>query len=157
MFWTALSTERLKIVPLDPVTAYLTRRRRWFADKDVVRYSELRHGTIREFPGSLWAINADIHIGNLGVEYDIPNQTADLSILIGEKDYWGKGYGLEAWSIMLGHLLETYRKVTAGTMAVNVPMLRVFEKSGMEIEGVRKRHFLFEGQEVDLIMAAKFR
>ena len=135
----------------------MTKRRRWFADKDVVRYSELRHGIMREFPGSLWAIHADKHIGNLGVEYDIPNQTADLSILIGEKDYWGKGYGLEAWSAMLRHLLETYRKVTAGTMAVNKPMLRVFEKSDMEIEGVRKRHFLFEGQEVDLIMAAKFR
>ena len=95
-------------------------------------------------------------IGRLGVTYDHPNGTADLSIMIGDRDYWGVGYGTEAWSLMLEFLLRRSRKVTAGTMSVNEGMLRIFEKSGMGIEGVKKRQFLFEGREVDLVLACKF-
>jgi len=138
----------------------------WFWDREVVKYSELRHLSAPPPPiGELWAIYLDErrvhrchrHIGNLRVAYDIPNAVADLSILIGERDCWGHGYGFEAWNAMLGYLLETQRKVTAGTMACNTAMTKIFNKSNMVLEGVRRRHFLLDGREVDCLLYAKFR
>jgi hypothetical protein len=38
------------------------------------------------------------HIGNIVVYIDSFNMTANLTILIGEKKYWGKGYGLIAFN-----------------------------------------------------------
>jgi RimJ/RimL family protein N-acetyltransferase len=49
------------------------------------------------------------------------------------------------------------RKVTAGTMATNTGMLCIMKKAGMVEDGVRKRHFLADDREVDLIYAALYR
>ena len=54
-------------------------------------------------------------------------------------------------------MLTRVRKVEAGTMGCNAGMLRVFEKTGMLIEGRRPGHFLVENEPVDLVMAARFR
>jgi RimJ/RimL family protein N-acetyltransferase len=48
------------------------------------------------------------------------------------------------------------RKVTAGTMVVNEPMLRIMYTSGMVEEGRRRRQFLFDGTEIDAILVALF-
>jgi len=158
-----LSTNRLGIVPY---YGWVSKFPEWINDPEVVKYSELRHRAHAPIVGGdnrsseRWTILARNmaldEIGRLGVTYDHPNGTADLSIMIGDRDYWGVGYGTEAWSLMLEFLLRRSRKVTAGTMSVNEGMLRIFEKSGMGIEGVKKRQFLFEGREVDLVLACKF-
>ena len=59
---------------------------------------------------------------------------------------------------MLDELLlrRDMRKVTAGTMAVNEPMLRLMRRSGMSVEAVRARQFVCDGREVDLVICAKF-
>jgi RimJ/RimL family protein N-acetyltransferase len=48
------------------------------------------------------------------------------------------------------------RKVTAGTMAINEPMLRIMYASGMVEEGRRKRQFLVDGAEIDAVLVALF-
>jgi RimJ/RimL family protein N-acetyltransferase len=48
-------------------------------------------------------------------------------------------------------------KVEAGTMATNRPMLGIFARSGMVIEGVRPAHFLVGGVRVDLVLAGRRR
>jgi RimJ/RimL family protein N-acetyltransferase len=49
------------------------------------------------------------------------------------------------------------RKITAGTLSVNAPMLRLMDRVGMVPDGRRARHQLWEGQEVDIVHAALFR
>ena len=41
-------------------------------------------------------------------------------------------------------------------MASNIPMIKIFGKTGMVIEGRRRAHFLLDGKPEDLILAAKF-
>ena len=155
-----LFTARLVLVRGDPeVSAFET----WIQDPEVVRYSELRHGVDKPIvegdnrPSERWTVYlGDEEIGRLGVTFDKPNNTADLSILMGEKKHWGKGYGTEAWTAVMDHLLKSQRKVTAGTMAVNIGMLKIFKKSGMDWDGVRQWQFLWEGKEVDCVLACKF-
>ena len=48
------------------------------------------------------------------------------------------------------------RKVTAGTLAPNIGMRRVFEKVGMHHEATKKCQELFEGRPMDMTYYACF-
>lgn len=144
----------------------------WLNDPEVVRYSEQRHRrhtldscrayfeSFARSPHHFLAIEAERHghVGNIGVTIDEPNAVADVSIIVGEKAVWGTGIASEAWCAIVQVLIREgqIRKVTAGTMAVNEPMLRLMARSGMTVEATRKRQALWEGQEVDMVYAAIF-
>jgi ribosomal-protein-alanine N-acetyltransferase len=142
----------------------------WLNDPVVVRYSEQRHckhslqtchdyflsqKNSRDF---FLAIEHDDfgHVGNIGVRVDILNNVADLSIMIGDKRVWGGGVGSRAWKATLNILVEVlgFRIVTAGTMEVNEPMLKLMKISGMQIHGVIPKRFIWEGLEVGMVMAS---
>ncbi|MFH0920126.1 MAG: GNAT family N-acetyltransferase [Fibrobacterota bacterium] len=166
-------TERLVLEPFSE--KHLTERYvSWLNDPDVVRYSEQRHRkhsleTCRIYYESMkavknwfWAVietkqNAG-HIGNVTAYFDRNNQVVDIAIMIGEKALQGKGYGLEAWNGVLEFLKKQKdaRKITAGTMAVNQPMLKIMEKSGMKDDGRKVGQFLYDDQAVDMISKALF-
>lgn len=170
-----IETARLILEPFDLERHLTPRYVAWLNDPQVVRYSEQRHMShslesckryaewFRGTAGFFWAIELKAagraHIGNLAAYVDERNRIAELSILIGEPGHGGKGLGTEAWAAAMRHLLDTVRvrKVHAGTMTENRPMLRIFEKTGMRIECRRSRHYLLEGREVDLVFAAAFR
>lgn len=168
-----IETPRLRIVLFSE--EYLTPRYvGWLNDPEVVRYSEQRHRTHtlesckaywQSFVGTphyFWAIVARDHqlghIGNMNAYLDTVNSVADIGILIGERDVWGCGYGLEAWSAVCNFLLEKIgiRKVTAGTLTVNTAMVRIMQRAGMVEDGRRIRQCIFEGKEVDIIHTALF-
>lgn len=154
---------------------YLTPRYlSWLADPAVVRYSEQRHRRhdIASCTAYFEAMEAseDLfiaieatdpalgHIGNMSVAFDTPNQSADVSIMIGEAAARGTGLGQLAWTAMLDWLLTNggMRRVTAGTMSANRAMIALMKNSGMAIECVRPRAFLCEGEEMGLVLAARF-
>ncbi len=144
----------------------------WLNDPETVAFSEQRHRThtlascrayMQSFDGTPHYFRAvvrkkdGLHIGNINAYVDGSNRTADVGILIGERTVWGQGFGLEAWAAFCDGLLASgLRKITAGTMVCNTGMIRIFERYQMEPDGVRKRQFLCQGREVDLVMYAKF-
>lgn len=129
------------------------------------RQTSLRYyRTIRGSDDAFWAIEVEeiprtwVHIGNIGVTVDSKNGTGDLAILIGEKRFWGQGLGARAWSEALHRCFDTLslRLVTAGTMEINKPMVRLFEVSGMQQRGRVPGRFLWHGKPVDLVLVSKF-
>jgi RimJ/RimL family protein N-acetyltransferase len=169
-----ITTSRLEIVPFSE--KHLTPRYvSWLNDPEVVNFSEQRHRKhtlesctqyLRSFSGSphyFWAItviaNDFDHIGNINAYVDYNNQIADVGILIGEKRAWKQGYGLEAWNAVCNCLLNSIgmRKVHAGTMANNAPMLSIMSRSGMREDGRRHKHYLFQGSEIDIVYSALFK
>ena len=97
----------------------------------------------------------DLHIGNIKLgPIDSNHHLADIGIMIGEKDCWGKGYATEAINLVVGYAFDTLglHKVTAGCYAPNKGSIRAFEKAGFVQEGVRKAHCYFEGEYVDDIL-----
>lgn len=100
----------------------------------------------------------DSAIGTMTAYVSPHHRTADMGILIGERSAWGGGFGQDAWNALLAWLLGEggMRKVTAGTLAVNEPMIRIAERSGMLLEGRRARQETVDGQEVDILQFARF-
>ncbi len=169
-----IETPRLRIIPFSE--EFLTPRYvSWLNDPEAVRYSDQRFRThtlescrnyVESFAGTpnyFWAVTARDtglgHIGNMNAYVDPIHLVADIGILIGERAAWHQGYGLEAWLAVCNYLFQVagMRKVTAGTLAVNTPMLSLMRRAGMIEDGKRLRQCLFEGREVDIIHAALFR
>jgi len=101
---------------------------------------------------------SELAVGTLTAYRSLPHGTADIGILLGERAWWGKGIGLEAWRLLSDWLLGTpgLRKLTAGTLACNRSMLAVAERSGMQREAVRRAQELVDGVPTDIVYFARF-
>jgi ribosomal-protein-alanine N-acetyltransferase len=97
-------------------------------------------------------------IGTLTAYVSRHHGTVDVGIMIGEYSVWGMGYGLDAWVTMTNWLLgrKDIRKLTAGTLACNLGMIKLMERSGMALEATRKAQEIIEGCPVDMLYYAKF-
>lgn len=87
------------------------------------------------------------HIGNCMV-YDINERrgSAELGIMIGDREYWSKGYGSDTVDMLLEHLFTTtsMRRVYLHTLTWNHRAQRAFEKSGFRpVRDVRRREYNF--------------
>lgn len=96
----------------------------------------------------------DVHIGNITLSsIDYINRRTDWGIIIGEKDYWGKGYSKEAAYLLLKHAFESLNmfRVYSGTTEKNIGAQKLMEGLGMIKEGVRRKHIYRNGEYHDII------
>jgi len=116
---------------------YLTRR------NDLILAIEVRQG-------DEW-----VHIGNVGLHrIDWKNRVATLGVVIGEREYWGRGYGTEAVRAMLRYAFGELglNRVELETYEFNPRAIRCYEKAGFVREGVRRRALYREGKFHDVIL-----
>jgi RimJ/RimL family protein N-acetyltransferase len=167
-----LTTPRLRLRPFqsdDITAAYLG----WLNDPEVTRFSNQRFrqhtaessaAYLASFVGTANSFllieqsSKGRPIGTATVYRSPQHGTADMGLMVGERNCWGQGYGREAWQAVLQALLQEpgMRKLTGGTARPNRAMVRIMEESGMELEAVRARQELIEGQPVDLLYYARF-
>lgn len=153
----------------DVSTDYLS----WLADPWVMRFSNQRFRFhtrdsaltyLKSFAGSgnlflaIRLAETQRLVGTITAYCSQPHQTADMGLLIGDRGYWGKGIGLDAWRTLLDYLLNVcrLRKVTGGTLRCNVGMVRIMERSGMHLEAVRPQQELVDQIPHDALYYAKF-
>ena len=95
-----------------------------------------------------------LHIGNVSLQdINYVNRSAALAIILGNKDYWGKGIGKEASALLVRHGFEALNlhRIYCGTSALNVPMQKLALKLCMQEEGRRKEAMYKDGAWVDII------
>ena len=79
----------------------------------------------------------DKHIGNIKLEpIDFNNRKATFSMMIGDKDYWGKGIGTVATKMMLEYGLKklNLKTVDLRVSSLNKGAIRAYEKAGFDIK-----------------------
>ncbi len=143
----------------------------WLNDPDVVRYSNQRfrqHNQescltyFNSFANSdniFMAIYQDLKfIGTMTAYISRIHQTADMGIMIGDRQCWGKGVGKDAWITLMQGLFEQFqlRKITGGTLRCNKAMVKIMLNSGMQPDGIRIEQELIDGIPVDILHFAKF-
>ncbi len=98
----------------------------------------------------------DAFIGTLRAGHiDRCARVADIGIMIGRRDYWGRGMATDAVAMLARWLVDRLgmRRLTAGAMAINPAMIRVFERLGFRREGcLRQQDPLREGGYCDHIL-----
>ncbi|HBY56153.1 MAG TPA: N-acetyltransferase, partial [Coxiellaceae bacterium] len=97
-------------------------------------------------------------IGTMTVYINSYHSVADIGIMLGDKNYWGKGIGKEAWESVMNLLLNKteIRKVTGGALSCNNSMVKIFKGTGMQEDGVRKNQEIVDGKLYDIVHFAKF-
>ena len=77
----------------------------------------------------------------------------DVSLLIGERGEWGRGYAAEAIARLARHAFEDLRvaKLSASLYAANVGSERAFLKAGFQREGLRRAHYDLDGARSDIV------
>ena len=97
------------------------------------------------------------HIGNIKLgPVNLVHKFGEISLLIGDKNQWGKGYATEAiYSItnFAFDVLELH-KLTAGCYADNIGSIKSFKKVGFFNEGNWKDHYYSNGEYVDRVCLA---
>ena len=136
----------------------------WFNDAEVCRFnSHHRFPNYREDMQSYFndviksrnnlilAIitkDTDEHIGNISLQ-DINNvdRTAELAIIIGNKDYWGKGVGTEAVGLIINHGFKALNlhRIYCGTLRENIGMQKLAAAVGFKKEGIRRECIFKDG------------
>lgn len=174
-----LEGEKVRLRPIERED--LPRFVRWFADPEVRRhllvylpfsltqeerwYEELQERLRRSESVVLALETLDgLHIGNIGLhEIDWKNRHAELGIVIGEKAYWGQGYGTDAIRTLLRLAFEemNLHRVYLVVDEDNLRAIRCYEKCGFREEGRLREAVFREGQYHDqLVMSvlqAEFR
>jgi [ribosomal protein S5]-alanine N-acetyltransferase len=95
------------------------------------------------------------HIGNIKLgPIDWIHRLADVGVLIGEKDCWGKGYATEAIGLVAGLAFGrlNLHKLTAGSYSANRGSQMAFQKNGFVVEGTRRQHRFSEGAFTDTVI-----
>lgn len=143
----------------------------WLNDPQVNCYLETRfipqsHENIKEFIRKLDGnVNEPFfaiclrenhqHIGNIKIgPINWYHRHADISLFIGEKCLWGRGYATKSIQLITNFGFQTLNlnKLKASCYAQNIASARAFEKCGYEREGLLREHIISCGQSIDVII-----
>ncbi|WP_307251431.1 GNAT family N-acetyltransferase [Croceifilum oryzae] len=87
------------------------------------------------------------------VNIDYKNRNAECIIDIGEKEYWGKGYGSEGLKLLLD--LAFYEmnlhRVALKVFSFNDRAIRLYKKIGFQEEGISRQSLFRNGKWHDII------
>jgi RimJ/RimL family protein N-acetyltransferase len=136
----------------------------WMNDREVLRYltKTLPINSFREdeFLRTLYKDEKNVHLGIVVrddhrligrvslVNIDAVGRSAELSLVIGDRSAWGKGYGVEADGLMLryGFDLLNLHRVYAFVLEGHHPSVRVLEENRLVREGLLREHVYRDGR-----------
>jgi RimJ/RimL family protein N-acetyltransferase len=96
----------------------------------------------------------DEHIGNVSLQnINLLDKNAEVAIIIGNKNFWGKGIGEEACRLIIAHGFTQLglHRMYFGTSGKNKSMQKIGDKIGFKKEG-ESREAQFKNGEFDSIV-----
>jgi [ribosomal protein S5]-alanine N-acetyltransferase len=143
---------------------------RWLNDPEINKYLETRFSvqtqdTIKMYVRQMNRASNQIflaicleendhHVGNIKFsDIDWNHKRAFLSLIIGEKGLWGRGFATEAIELMVRYGFETVglNKIEPCCYDANKGALRLFKKTGFSVEGELRETALFEDNLISVI------
>lgn len=90
-----------------------------------------------------------IYIGGCGInKIDWKNSVATVGIFIGDKAYWGKGYGTDAMKVLMKFIFEqmNVNKIKLFVYSFNSRAVKSYEKCGFVKEGILRQEIFRDGK-----------
>ena len=128
----------------------LSRRIEWLSDEETSRFftgtpplkryvvsdaERWRTSLEADITATVWAIETKyhLHIGDIDIHSVDPYyKSGKITILVGDKDYWGQGYGTDAMMTLLNHAFTDMRllNIDLRVFAFNIRGIRCYKKCG---------------------------
>jgi len=124
----------------------------WFEQLQKKKNEEIVLGIVDAKSGKL--------IGSMGIHrISWKDRTATTGAVIGDKKFWGKGYGTEAKMLLLNYAFNVLnlRKISSLVYSYNKRSQAYSEKCGYKVEGVLKAHIFKNGRYWNVINLAVFK
>ena len=142
---------------------------RWFADPEVRSFllvnSPISHAQeekwferkLEDDDSELFAIETldGTHIGNIELlSFRQIHRRAELGVVLGEKAYWGQGYGSDAIRALLRFGFEelNLHRIQLRVYEDNERAIRAYQKCGFQLEGRLRDAIYRRGRYYDLLM-----
>jgi RimJ/RimL family protein N-acetyltransferase len=105
------------------------------------------------YPFSIRTLGDDKLIGFLGLGLNLIHSEVWVGIGLGDRDYWGKGYGTDAMKLGVRYSFMELgaQRVSLGLHEYNLRALRSYEKAGFRLEGRTRQDMLREGKRTDTL------
>ena len=134
----------------DPeVNQYLETRFIPNSPQTIAKFVERMDGNPNEILFAICVLESDAHIGNIKIgPINWVHRYADISLLIGNKNYWGKGFATEAIGLItrFGFQELNMNRLKASCYEGNKGSFKAFLKIGYTHEGTMRKHFFSKGQ-----------
>ena len=140
----------------------------WLNDQDVVTNLSLSTAVItvegeKRFLTSLsnghnYGIidsNTEKLIGNIGLmDVNHIHKSAEIGVFIGNKDYWGKGYGSEALSLLIDYSYQTLNlhNIMLRVYSFNERAIKCYENIGFKKIGIIREAITKNQQTHDIVL-----
>ena len=101
-----------------------------------------------------------VPLGFFGINWlSYQHRVAELGAVIGERDYWGGGYGTDALLLLVDYAFDVLdmRKVWLTTISSNVRVVRQMEKVGFELEARQRQATVADGAPYDALVFGRLR
>ena len=122
--------------------------------EQAVEYIQYANNTKTDLILAIGVNEGGVHIGNIALQNIHPvYRTADFSILIGDQDYWHKGYGKAAARLIIDHgfMQMNLHRVACATFSNNIGMQKLALSLGMVQEGIRREAAYKNGTYLDIL------
>ncbi len=153
----------------------------WLRDFEVMKYigreeylTPISFVEVKEYVQNLWndkynlffAVHEkDINrfIGTAKINYinetGVKTKTADIGIMIGDRGSWGKGLAKDILYTVSKYCFDELklRKLTAGALAPNIPVIKAFESIGYKREAFLREKIYFENKYFDQLLFGCFK
>ncbi len=161
---------RLRALEYDDLQHFVA----WINDPEVRQFAAIRYplsmteedqwweGLHKRHNDHLFAIEVEdgTYIGNVGlVNVEPENRQATLGIIIGHKDYWGRGYGTDAIRALLAWAFDylNLNRIGLKVYEYNPRAIRCYEKCGFRHEGVHRQGRYNQGRYFDELLMSVLR
>lgn len=121
-------------------------QQKWY--EEAAKATDAYHFAIRTLDG-------DRLIGNCSLfDNDRRSRTAMYGIGIGDKAYWGRGYGTDATRLALRAAFDelNYHRVELESFAFNARAIRAYEKAGFVREALLRQAIFRDGAYCDVVI-----
>ena len=135
----------------------------WYSNSEVVRYSDNQYrkftldgqkkyvtSCLNNDDIDLYGIfDKGLHIGNILISgLSSVHRRAEITYVVGDTGYWGKGVASFAISEIIKKSRTDYKlnRLYAGIAEGNIGSARALEKNGFKLEGKRLNHLFYGGE-----------
>ena len=143
--WSA-DSEYSRLLDWDPA--------RRFSVKSTQKWIEKAYESEKEHFFTIRALEDDRIIGEIGLDgIRWTHRDCFVGIGLGDREYWGRGYGTDAMKIILCYAFTelNLHRVTLDVFEYNPRAISSYEKAGFVLEGRQRGMMLREGRRWDVI------